>query len=109
MSKESVDRALMAKYGITMDGYRKLLKSQNYCCKICYRSPDPKKRLSIDHCHETGIIRGLICSACNLGLGNFKDSIALLDNAVYYLRAFEDEKDRQISLIPQALKRTGYY
>jgi hypothetical protein len=53
-------------------------------CAIC-RQPSVGQRLSIDHCHETGIVRGLLCSPCNLGLGSFRDSVERLESAIRYL------------------------
>lgn len=50
-------------------------------CGIC----DKDGHLMLDHCHTTGKIRGLLCNNCNLGLGNFKDSLDLLDRAKRYL------------------------
>ena len=46
--------------------------------------PD-EKYLAIDHCHESGIVRGLLCMPCNTGLGNFKDNVQTLLNAIKYL------------------------
>lgn len=51
-------------------------------CAIC-NSTD---RLSIDHCHETGEVRGLLCGKCNSGIGLFKDKIDLLEAAIQYLK-----------------------
>lgn len=50
-------------------------------CEICYEEAS----LFIDHCHETGNLRGLLCSPCNLSLGGFKDSVQLLEQAINYL------------------------
>jgi hypothetical protein len=41
--------------------------------------------LSIDHCHETGKVRGLLCDACNTGIGRFSDQVDLLQKAIDYL------------------------
>lgn len=72
------------KYGITLDLYDKLLKQQNHCCSICNET-DKNKELSVDHCHTTGNIRGLLCMSCNTALGKFKDSTELLNKAISYL------------------------
>lgn len=71
-------------FGITMEQYRKLLKSQKDVCAICSQ-PEQKKLLAVDHDHRTGKIRGLLCSNCNMGLGKFKDDKELLKKAVLYL------------------------
>lgn len=74
-------------YGITLDQYNVMLKSQQGRCAICRRpQKDLFKHLSIDHCHKTGNIRGLLCIPCNLGLGSFKDCPDLLRHASNYLR-----------------------
>lgn len=48
------------------DQYQSLLEKQNFCCAICLKHlSNFKKRLSVDHDHETGYIRGLLCTGCN--------------------------------------------
>ncbi len=71
-------------YGITKDQYEDLLVKQNGVCAICL-SLDLKKTLCVDHDHQTGRIRGLLCSKCNKGLGLFGDTRDLLLKAVKYL------------------------
>lgn len=74
-------------YGLTLADYDRMLKEQNYGCAIC-GSEDNHGRLhfSIDHCHLTGKVRGLLCNLCNVGIGNLKDSIDLLEHAIEYLK-----------------------
>lgn len=73
-------------YNISSDYYEYLLNQQNHKCAICKkRELDSKGRLSIDHCHNTGQVRGLLCRSCNLGIGNLKDNISLLAEAIKYL------------------------
>lgn len=55
-------------YGITRNEYRVLLESQKRVCRVCGRD-NGKRKLCIDHCHKTGIVRGLLCDRCNMGLG----------------------------------------
>jgi hypothetical protein len=52
-------------------------------CEVC--GDVPVKNLALDHCHETGIVRGLLCQACNTGIGHFKDSPERLRKAAAYL------------------------
>lgn len=62
-------------------------KSQNGCCSVCKKTKvENKKELSIDHCHVTGKIRGILCSNCNSGIGLLKDSIDILELAIEYLK-----------------------
>lgn len=77
---------LKKKYGLERDDYYKLLEKQDGKCAICFGQPKGKSRLSVDHCHKTGKIRGLLCSNCNSALGLFKDDINLVENAKIYLR-----------------------
>lgn len=82
------DRILQRKFGITLAQYNEMLEKQGGKCKIC--KADPKtlsKDLAVDHCHNTGKIRGLLCIACNTALGKLKDSPELLRVAISYLEA----------------------
>ncbi|HEX5997147.1 MAG TPA: endonuclease VII domain-containing protein [Jiangellales bacterium] len=74
--------ALLRKYGITTDDYDEMVREQNGQCAICRSSGE---LLHVDHCHETGRLRGLLCSHCNKGLGHFKDEPERLLAAVQYL------------------------
>jgi len=68
-------------------GHRKdLLEEQNNSCAICgINAGELNKKLSVDHNHETNQVRGLLCNSCNLGLGQFKDSVVFLSYAIEYL------------------------
>lgn len=70
-------------YGITEDDYNKMNDEQSSRCLICGVLDD---NLSIDHCHRTGRVRGLLCHTCNTGLGMFKDNEDILEKAIEYLR-----------------------
>ena len=71
-------------YKINSEDYDRLSTEQNGQCAICKEIPD-SKFLEIDHDNVTGRIRGLLCRYCNLGLGNFKDDVHSLYNAINYL------------------------
>ena len=74
------------RYNITIEDYEKLLAKQNNSCAICYSTKgSANKRLAVDHNHQTGVVRGLLCDECNTGLGKFKDNTSLLTNAIAYL------------------------
>ena len=83
-------RRYLVKYGVTMDQYEALLAEQGGGCAIC-GSPtsgsEVRPHLAIDHDHETGAVRGLLCTSCNAGLGHFQDSAARLSAAAAYLRS----------------------
>ena len=75
-------------YGLSPDQVKSKLKSQDFCCAICGKPERDKRknRLCIDHNHETGAVRGMLCSRCNAALGFFEDDPALLKEAIRYLR-----------------------
>lgn len=76
-------------FGLEAADYRRILDGQGGACAIC-RSHDrevPGRRLSIDHNHNTGTLRGLLCARCNRLLGSAEDSAELLEAAAAYLRA----------------------
>jgi len=81
------DRAhhLMFTYGITVAEYDRLYAEQAGGCAICGESCPTGRRLAVDHDHDTGRVRGLLCARCNNGLGNFQDDPDRLRLAVAYL------------------------
>lgn len=81
---------LRRSFGIDLDQYNKLLELQQQCCAICDTHRSKLKRaLAVDHDHNTGVIRGLLCDPCNLGIGKLRDSIQLIQNALDYLTHHE--------------------
>lgn len=78
------DNYLRKTYGIGLGEYNKLLEIQGGVCAICKTVPNDIS-LHVDHDHETGLIRGLLCFPCNQGIGNFHDSLELLTKASKYL------------------------
>ena len=81
-----LDTTLQRKYGITLNQYYTMIDNQKGCCAICNQSETSKnKSLAVDHDHKTGKVRGLLCSRCNIGIGNFKDNSDYLINAIGYL------------------------
>jgi hypothetical protein len=78
------NRGLLRKYGITDEEYLKMLEKQNGVCKLCRRPPNEKK-FHVDHCHETGRIRGVLCHQCNWYLGVIERDVEILDRIKGYL------------------------
>jgi hypothetical protein len=74
----------IAALGCSVEMYQALLEKQRGVCAICSRKPD-KYRLTVDHCHETMRVRGLLCKPCNAGLGCFRDNPELIQTAKEYL------------------------
>ena len=86
---ERVERPskLRRQYGITVAEYDVMLANQQGKCAICF-SPRPGSRtrhFHVDHCHQTGVVRGLLCHKCNRAIGLFEDDPNLLYNAASYL------------------------
>jgi len=82
------DYQLQQLYGITHEDYERMLEEQKGKCAICGTDkPRRKGRLyfSVDHCHDTGKVRGLLCDFCNNGIGRLNDDPALLRKAIEYL------------------------
>lgn len=80
------DIYLQRQYGINLKMYNQMLTNQEECCGICkcHRN-ELRTDLHVDHDHETGKVRGLLCRDCNTGLGFFKDSLIGLEMAIQYL------------------------
>lgn len=91
-NKRSVkDSKLRASYGIGLTQFEGMLSSQGDACAIC-GTPETrlstvggKRALCVDHCHETGMVRGLVCAGCNSGLGHLRDDPDLLRRAASYI------------------------
>jgi hypothetical protein len=79
---------LKREYGIKKADYDRMLEEQDGLCAICHQPNTHKKhkRLSVDHDHATGRVRGLLCHTCNVGLGAFKDNVEVLAQAIEYLK-----------------------
>ena len=88
------ERNLMKRYGMTTSDFDEWYNRQAGRCAICHTKPEI---LCVDHDHETGLIRGLLCNNCNRGIGLLGDNISRLRSAVGYLTAhnlrFADEQD----------------
>lgn len=95
---ELIRHSVLRKHGLTQDDYDSILESQNYGCGVCGSKEAFTKygRFHIDHDHACcpGIrscgecVRGLLCSKCNQGLGNFGDNIETMKKAIQYLEGF---------------------
>lgn len=87
------NRYLKNTYGISLEDYKVLLINQNNSCAIC-GSEDPKgfkaQSFHVDHNHETGQVRGLLCQPCNMAIGLLKENTVTLSKAIIYLNNFQD-------------------
>jgi len=73
-------------FGIDIEQYESMVEAQGGLCAICGNC-DPSFSLAVDHNHDTGKVRGLLCSNCNNGLGRFKDDPDRLRRAADYLNS----------------------
>lgn len=87
-------------YGLSEAQYQKMVSDQNGVCAICFKEETHRGRggdvtpLAVDHDHSTGKVRGLLCFACNTGIGKLNDDPRLLQNAIVYLmRSTADQED----------------
>lgn len=81
-------------FGITTEQYDKMLHEQGGKCAICRTDQSGTERstyLCVDHDHETGKVRGLLCVTCNMGLGMFKDNVGLMAKAIDYLASSKEK------------------
>ncbi|MDQ4132357.1 MAG: endonuclease VII domain-containing protein [Actinomycetota bacterium] len=84
---------LKRKYGITIEQYEAMLALQGGTCAICRRPPAPNTSLHVDHDHETGEIRGLLCFTCNNFLGDVEEDLQRLRAAAGYLEHGMEEPE----------------
>lgn len=74
-------------YGITLQEHQEMYENQSGRCAICKKEGDGKwKKLCVDHDHETGKVRQLLCRRCNMVLGQVYDNISLLEEHIKYLK-----------------------
>lgn len=76
---------LKKRYGITLEEFEAMFEAQNGVCAICEKPCSKWRNLSVDHCHKTGRVRGLLCDACNQILHKVGDSTEMLRKCIEYL------------------------
>ena len=84
---KSRNRDLKRLYGITLNEYNQMLVEQGHRCKTCGTTEPGGKhgKFMVDHSHNTGAVRGLLCKSCNIALGEIKDNRQTLLNMLEYL------------------------
>lgn len=85
------EKDLLRDFGITLNVYEQLSKAQGGVCAICKRTEIVRrggvvKKMAVDHCHSSNAVRGLLCQACNTGLGYFEDDAERMEAATAYVR-----------------------
>jgi hypothetical protein len=92
------NRRLISVYGISQEEYDAMLTRQGGVCAICKKKPDEGKVLFVDHCHVTGMVRGLLCKKCNSLLAFGNDDPDILRAAIAYLQAAAArDRDRNVT------------
>ncbi len=77
-------------YGITVEQYDKMFKEQNGVCAICNQQEPIHDSLAVDHSHKTNAVRSLLCTKCNLVLGQLNESVELLQKSIDYLNKWNN-------------------
>ena len=105
-SRLSLDRAggprsyhLKRRYGLTAHDVDAMVSAQGGVCALCLE----RKPEHVDHDHLTGTVRGVLCSCCNQGLGNFRDRTLLLRAAVAYLESTTAQAERRVSRVERGV------
>ena len=91
VSKDSRNYMLQRKYDITQEEYEEILEKQEGNCFICHESPD-KRLLAVDHNHDTGKVRGLLCHKCNTVIGLLNEDKERFQRAIAYLDEYSEEE-----------------
>jgi len=81
------------KYGVSEEVVQELMDIQRGCCAICQDSlvsPESKRSFMIDHNHDTGEVRGLLCLSCNSAIGLLKEDEEVLTSAIRYLQKYNE-------------------
>jgi len=109
-AQKEKDKSLRLNYGITLDQWNEMFDLQGRQCAIC-GSTKPNHasgQFVVDHCHEFGQVRGILCGSCNIMLGHAKDDVNTLFAAAMYLvsnstpESIQDRKNR-LRAAPEAI------
>lgn len=96
------DNQRWLKYGVSAEQYAEMVARQKGRCAIC-GDPPTRQGLCIDHCHETGVVRGLLCANCNQALGKLRDDPRIMRAAIDYVEAYQERTP------PTGPPRTGQH
>ena len=100
--KKDRNKNLKRSYGLTLFDFSNLYEKQQGCCAICNKklcftgvNARETKALSlnepcVDHCHETGSVRGVLCWSCNIALGHVKDNVEILSKMIEYVQQHKE-------------------
>ena len=96
-SPEKRSEQIVKSYGLTLEKYELILALQGGGCAICKSKEAKTKRngrFCVDHDHQTGEVRGLLCAPCNRGIGLLQDKIEVLESATNYLKNHQERSRR---------------
>ena len=81
---------LQRRFGITLDDYNQMFTEQNGCCAVCGKhEKEQAKALAVDHDHETGEVRELLCHACNVSFGLLREDPEIILSLLAYARKYK--------------------
>ena len=94
------NRSIMMKhrYGLSIESWQDMVDAQQGCCALCDTYAIDPKKLKIDHNHETGQVRGLLCNNCNAGLGMFDENPYKLQKAINYINKHNPPKEESTTI-----------
>lgn len=87
------DRSLRSSFGITLENYEDMLEEQGGVCFVCKRVNSHGWNLAVDHCHETKVIRALLCHGCNSSLGHLSEDVSILESIIEYAKLCIETRD----------------
>lgn len=93
-NRDHRERNYRSKYGIGVADYDEMLERQGGVCAAC-KKPERRtqtENLAVDHCHSTGVVRGLLCSNCNRALGLLNDDPEIIAGLLEYLSSASQSK-----------------
>lgn len=96
-------RQFWAKYKITREQWERMFADQGHKCALCYRSEPTKRGWMVDHNHNTGRVRGILCGNCNAAIGLFRENTSSVMNCYHYLL-----EDYSFGQKPSVVVRHGY-
>lgn len=94
--KASRRYSLKVEYGMSLEEYEARSQEQKFLCKICGKPQSKERGLAVDHDHQTGEVRGLLCNTCNSALGGFQDDVDLLKRAINYLELYSAKTEGKV-------------
>jgi len=96
-NEKNKDRIIAKRYGLTKEEYKQMFVDRNHQCDMCGMEENGKK-LSVDHNHITGEVRGLLCQRCNTGIGTLRtdETLDILKEAICYLEKTDSKYRKDI-------------